>query len=80
MRDLKAITTDEARAVVPYAIDSNEACFAVSTAVFSVCVYRHDGVWHAYGETKDGDEVDTLWADAGTCDLMQMMRDVLGVV
>jgi len=77
MMDMRMMTPKEARehASVQYEID-DEMCFEIS----GICVYRHDGVWHAYGETKDGDEVDTLWADAGTYDLMQMMRDVLGVL
>lgn len=54
--------------LVPYDYDGL-ACYVQGT----VCVFRRGNLWHAVGETPEGDEVDTIWADEGTTDLADML-------
>lgn len=65
------ITRDEAEefGLTGYHI-SGDTCYAIDS---SLIIFQSDGQWHANGEVGDT-YVDTIWNDAGTDDLGEMLR------
>jgi hypothetical protein len=68
------LTHEEAAGLIPYPFEG------VVFHLRGVYVFYHDGVWHAYGETENGEDVDSVWCETGMAELEDMLLEVRELV